>query len=91
METPPDTEQSSQMADNQAAPAARDAASSDQKRPATLDEARDTPMEEVPPPPYSSTYGEMDLSQGGFGTTTRIAGTLASHIHLLLLSWSLRY
>ena len=35
--------------------------------------AQEVPIEEVPPPIYSETYGEMDLSQDGFTTQAYIA------------------
>jgi hypothetical protein len=74
MASPPKTDQSGGRADSETPPATGDPASEGLQRRATSSDARDTPIEEVPAPPYSTTYGEMDLRQGGFGTSTRIAG-----------------
>lgn len=73
----PNTDQSGERAESQTPHTAHDTASDELPRRATSSDADDRPIEEVPAPPYSETYGEMDLMQGGFGTSTRIAGTLA--------------
>ena len=78
MEPPPYTDQS--IEEERKAPAAHHATPEDQG--ASPSNAPDTSIEEVPAPPYSSTYGEMDLSQGGFGTSTRIAGALETMLTL---------
>lgn len=36
----------------------------------------EAPIEQAPPPAYSGTYGEVDISQDGFDTHARIASTL---------------
>lgn len=41
--------------------------------PALAQAARETSIEEVPPPAYSETYGMVDFNQDGFNTEARVA------------------
>lgn len=40
--------------------------------PAFQQAARETSIEEVPPPAYGETYGQIDFSQDGFDTGARV-------------------
>jgi hypothetical protein len=77
MGSPPIPDQSGQASEGQTHTAAHNMDTDDPQREGSR--GRDASVdEELPAPPYSETYGEMNLRQGGFGTSTRIAGTLAT-------------
>lgn len=44
----------------------------------TLEDDVETPIEQAPPPAYSETYGQVDISQDGFDTRARVASMLNS-------------
>ena len=44
------------------------------------------PIEQVPPPAFSQTYGHVDISQDGIDTNARIAGTCTIEVDTLLIA-----